>query len=117
MSFNPIRELHHTPRFKKDLKTVSKKYKNLEPLVSDFFQEVCSNRRNVQGNRIPGANQPVFKSRVPLGDKGKRSGARVIYYCDTAKVVALFIYAKNDKEDIPMKEILTALKAFDLLPP
>ena len=41
---------------------------------------------------------------------GKRRGARIIYYCDEERVVALFIYAKNTISDIPVKEIKDALK-------
>ena len=40
-----------------------------------------------------------------------------IYYCDDSRVPALFVYAKNDRDDIPVPEILEALDEFGLLPP
>lgn len=65
--------------------------------------------RNVDG-------LPVFKERLGLGNLGKRRGVRVIYYCDNARVVALFVYAKARRGDVPSNEIRAALAAADLLP-
>ena len=58
---------------------------------------------------------PVFKQRLRLGGRGTRSGARIIYYCDSELVVALALYTKSDRADIPRKEIRQALKAAGLV--
>jgi len=46
---------------------------------------------------------------------GKRKGARIIYFCDEERVVALFVYAKNSLSDVPVNEIRAALNATGLL--
>ena len=52
---------------------------------------------------------PVYKRRLPLDGKGKRGGARLIYYCDGERIVLLAIYAKSAREDIPTRAINEAL--------
>lgn len=44
--------------------------------------------------------------------KGKQGGARLIYYRDEERVVALFLYSKGDVTDIPVKEIREALAPY-----
>ena len=62
-------------------------------------------------NRLSGvlSGLPVYKGRIPLSGTGKRGGARLIYYCDEQSLVLLFIYAKNAKSGVPVKEINDAL--------
>ena len=63
------------------------------------------------GSEIPGAGG-VRKIRVATEGKGKRSGARVIYYwySDDAPIYALAVYGKNKKIDLsaPEKKAVTA---------
>jgi hypothetical protein len=53
-------------------------------------------------NRVRGL--PVYKERLPLNGAGKQGGARIIYYCTQSAVVAVTIYAKNERE--PSNEII-----------
>ncbi|MCY4170535.1 MAG: hypothetical protein OXF08_02930 [Bacteroidetes bacterium] len=54
---------------------------------------------------------PVFKIRCRTGeDKGLRSGARIIYYKNDSKIIALYIYLKSDRNVISDKEIMKILK-------
>src|SRR6185437_7134328 len=63
-----------------------------------------------QGDLIPGLNgAPVFKLRMPLGNHGKRGGARLVYYCSEQAVVPLFVYSKNDLTDLTPHVIVDAL--------
>ena len=57
------------------------------------------------GDEIPGTGG-VRKVRVPAKGKGKRSGARVIYYwySEDAPLYALLVYAKNKKTDLTPDE-------------
>ena len=57
------------------------------------------------GDMIPGTGG-VRKVRVTLEGRGKRGGARVIYYyhSDAIPLFALLIYAKNEKADITPAE-------------
>ena len=36
---------------------------------------------------------------------------RIIYYCDPNLVLAMYVYAKSNTEDIPVKQIRDALSA------
>ncbi|MCY4674801.1 MAG: type II toxin-antitoxin system RelE/ParE family toxin [Bacteroidetes bacterium] len=54
--------------------------------------------------------KPVYKIRCGTKNMGARSGARIIYYKDDSKLIALHIYVKNDRENVPSKEIMTFLK-------
>jgi hypothetical protein len=53
------------------------------------------------GDLIPGAGG-LRKVRVPLAGRGKRGGARVIYYVydQTLPIYLLLAYAKNERDDL-----------------
>jgi hypothetical protein len=53
------------------------------------------------GDVIPGA-KGLRKLRRPASGRGKRGGARVIYYFVTAeqKILLIYAYAKNTQEDL-----------------
>lgn len=57
------------------------------------------------GDEIPGAGG-VRKLRFGAKGKGKRGGARVIYYwySDDAPIYALLVYGKNEKTDLKPEE-------------
>jgi mRNA-degrading endonuclease RelE of RelBE toxin-antitoxin system len=57
------------------------------------------------GDEIPGAGG-VRKLRVAAKGKGKRGGARVIYYwySDESPIYALLAYGKNEKSDLKPDE-------------
>lgn len=70
------------------------------------------------GDEIPGTGG-VRKIRFALQGRGKRGGARVVYYYldDTFPIYALLAYPKNAKTDLTsdekkaVKKFVTALKA------
>lgn len=53
------------------------------------------------GNVIPGTGG-LRKARVALRGRGKRGGARVIYFwhARTARMLMLYAYSKNEREDL-----------------
>jgi len=57
------------------------------------------------GDEIPGAGG-VRKLRFAASSRGKRGGARVIYYwySEDAPIYALLVYAKNVRTDLSPKE-------------
>ncbi|MEO1308496.1 MAG: type II toxin-antitoxin system RelE/ParE family toxin, partial [Pseudomonadota bacterium] len=66
------------------------------------------------GDEIPGTGG-VRKVRFAASGRGKRGGARVIYYYldDTIPIYALLVYAKNVKTDMnpEQKQAVAALAA------
>jgi hypothetical protein len=60
----------------------------------------------VAGDLIPGSGG-VRKLRWGLEGRGKRGGARVIYYFHSERIplFALGLYAKNDRSDLSRNEI------------
>ena len=57
--------------------------------------------------------------RVPVQRRGKRGGARVVYYCDQERLLALSIFLKSEKADLSpadRKQIEDPLQAAGLWP-
>ena len=57
-----------------------------------------------------------IKNVSPLGNRGKLGGARLIYYCDGDLILALYIYAKSERSDVPLEEINKVLAEYNLTP-
>jgi hypothetical protein len=57
------------------------------------------------GDLIPGTGG-LRKVRVPLAGRGKRGGARVIYYVydQTLPIYLLLAYAKNERDDLSSEQ-------------
>jgi hypothetical protein len=111
------RQIQQNDRFDKDLRSVCRKHHDLEDNVKGALTTIATSE-TPPGDKIPGiGGQPAYKLRIKCGNKGKRGGARLIYYCAEALVVPLFIYVKNEIEDIPRKEIADALVAAGLVAP
>ena len=66
------------------------------------------------GDEIPGTGG-VRKVRIAASGRGKRGGARVIYYYldETMPIYALLVYAKNARDDMTPEEkrLVAALAA------
>ena len=98
-----------TPKFRGQLAKLSKKHRGLEDQVIDFLKDLADEKVR-PGDRISGVGgRPVFKVRIPLGNRGKRGGARIIYYRDTDRLWALFLYAKGEQGNISDADIQKAL--------
>lgn len=105
------RRIERTDVFESNLKRLVRKHHNFARTVDEFLNEEAQ-RSVPSGMKIPGlGGQPVYKVRLPLDGTGKRGGARLIYYCSTDLVLAMYAYAKSDAEDIPVKQIRDALSS------
>lgn len=92
-----------TPRFKKDAKSLFKKYKNL---TNDLEQLNTILLNNPESGTPLGNN--IFKIRIPNSSipTGKSGGFRVITYCIANETLFLLtIYSKSDRESITSNEI------------
>ncbi len=105
MSYNIIA----TPRFKKEIKKLLKKYSSLE---KEYLQLVDSLEQNPKLG-VP-MGKGCYKIRVSIASKGKgkSGGARVITHLVVLKkeVYLLTIYDKSKQEAISDKELLEVLK-------
>ncbi|HSJ66458.1 MAG TPA: type II toxin-antitoxin system RelE/ParE family toxin [Anditalea sp.] len=98
-----------TTAFKKDYKSLLKKYKSLKseilPLIASLEEDPT------QGTSL---GNDCYKIRISIAskNKGKSSGARVITCVKVVKetVYLLTIYSKSEKENISNKELNNLLK-------
>jgi mRNA-degrading endonuclease RelE of RelBE toxin-antitoxin system len=100
MSSNYI-EILLTPRFKKDLSQLAKRYRSIRKDLDPLVEQLKSGE--FIGDRISGLNNQVFKVRLKNSNiqKGKSAGYRVVYYVKTeTSVVLVTIYSKSDRSDI-----------------
>ena len=98
-----------TPRFLKDIKSLSKKYSSLKYEIAELINSLQSNPE--QGTPI---GHHCFKIRLAIASKGKgkSGGARVITCIRVVSttVFLLAIYDKSEKENITNEELLSILK-------
>jgi mRNA-degrading endonuclease RelE of RelBE toxin-antitoxin system len=99
--------------FVKDIKGLSKKYKNIKSDLKSLQKELLENPKSgiSLGNNCYKIR--VANSSIPTG---KRAGFRVIYYYFDPKgvIYLMTIYSKNDMENLSDEKILEILKDNDL---
>lgn len=97
-------EISATPRFKRDIKKLVKKY----PSIKQEFANLITSLQNSPEQGSPLGNH-CFKIRLAIASKGKgkSGGARVIthIYIQGAVVFLLTIYDKAEKDNITDKEL------------
>ncbi len=98
-----------TPRFKRDIKQLSKKYHSIKNDLADLIEELEKNPE--QGTSL---GLRSFKIRLAIASKGKgkSGGARVITHIviQELNVFLLTIYDKSEKENISDKELQDLLE-------
>ena len=84
MQSKPI-VIEFTPEFKRNLKTLSKKYRSIRRDVDPVIDRL--QKGEVMGDQIPGVGYALFKVRVQNRNtqKGKSGGYRMIYYFKNSK--------------------------------
>ncbi len=107
------RTIERAQRFKRDLKKL-RRHRGLSSKVQDILSGLATDIIP-DGDQFPGLGErPVFKIRCGTENMGRRKGARIIYYKDDLKLVALCIYLKNDRDNVPGKEIMAVLEKYVL---
>lgn len=106
MTEQPLVKVEASLTFKRNIKTLGKKYrsirKDVEPVIKQLQQG------ELPGDKITGVGYSVFKLRVKNSDvaKGKSGGYRLIYYCQTATgIILLTIYTKSEQVNIAAEDI------------
>lgn len=112
----PLISIELTPRFKRDLKELAKRYpsirQDIEPLINQLQQG------EILGDLVKGIKYRVFKVRVKNSNiqKGKSAGYRVIYYLKTETAIILTtIYSKSDFSDVSNSFIEEAIALYESL--
>jgi addiction module RelE/StbE family toxin len=104
-------QIKFSPRFKKDLQRLAKKYHQIRSDISPFIEKLQN--KDLLGDRISGTKYIVYKARVKNSDleKGQSAGYRIIYFVpqhDT--IILLTVYAKSDQPDIRPHQIEQIIK-------
>lgn len=110
-----MREIERSPAYKKDLKKLVRKYRDLKRTVNEYLEACALHGPASNAHRMPDLDgRPVYKQRLKLGNKGTRGGARLIFFCNSEVVRAVRLYVKTDTADIPSQSIRKALSEHDL---
>ncbi len=103
-----------TPRFKKDLRELAKRYRSIRSDIQPLIEQLQAGE--IPGDRIAGVKYQVFKVRLKNSNiqKGKSGGYRVIYYLKTAQAIILAtIYSKSDISDVNNEIIEEAIAQYE----
>ncbi|NET65400.1 MAG: type II toxin-antitoxin system RelE/ParE family toxin [Moorea sp. SIO1G6] len=107
-------EIKVTPEFKRSLRTLAKRYRNIRSDVQPIIEQLQSGE--IIGDQIPSIPYTVFKVRVRNSNiqKGKSGGYRVIYYLKTSSnIILVTIYSKSDQGDITSDTIKRIVANFE----
>jgi len=108
-------EVQFTPEFKRNLRALSKKYRNIRLDIQPVLEQIM--KGNFVGDKIPQTGEYIIlKVRVRNRDirKGKSAGYRLIYYVKTEKnSILITIYSKTEKSNITPDQIRRILKKYE----
>lgn len=114
MSEQPLIQVETSPTFKRNLRTLAKKYRSIRHDIQPVLEQL--QKGELPGDKIPDIGYPVFKLRVRNSDiqKGKSGGYRLIYYVKTVKgIILLTIYAKSEQNDIIAEDIRNIIAEYE----
>ncbi len=102
-----------TPEYRKNLKNLAKKYRNIRSDTVPIFVEL--QKENFIGDRLSGFDLEIYKVRIKNSNikKGKSAGYRLIYLVESAtSILLLTIYSKSEQADISDSQIKSIVKEF-----
>ena len=102
-----------TPKFKRQLKKLLKKYNSLKNEIDKF--EIMLSENPFGGVEII-KNTYKIRLKIKSKGKGKSAGARIIYFIviDDKDIYLLSIYDKSEKANISEKKIKELIKQYKL---
>ena len=103
-------EIKYINSFRKDLKKLAKRYKNIKKDYEKLLFLLSNNNPKEIGTSI---GHHCYKLRLKNSDiqKGKSGGYRVIYFYIEDNIITLIsIYSKSDLANIDENEIIERLK-------
>lgn len=104
-----------TPEYKRNLKKLAKKYRNIRSDTQFVLTELQEG--NFRGDRLSGFGKDdfVYKLRIKNSNlkKGKNAGYRLIYLLESEiSILLLTIYSKSEQEDISINEVKSIMSEF-----
>lgn len=114
---SPPIEVVFTPEFKRNLRQLAKKYRQIKTDVQPLLDELTQGQ--TPGDQIPGVQYTVFKVRAKNSDsrKGKSGGYRIIYQRVHERLIVLVtIYSKTEQSDITPQEIRQIILDYEAQP-
>lgn len=115
MSDKSMVKVEVSPTFKRNIKTLKKKYRSIRQDIEPIIKQLQNG--DLPGDRLVRINYPVFKLRVKNSDivKGKSGGYRLIYYCQTATgIILLTIYTKSEQVNIKAADLKRIIDELEL---
>jgi mRNA-degrading endonuclease RelE of RelBE toxin-antitoxin system len=103
---NQIFRIEYTSEFKRNLRTLAKKYRFIRGDIQPFIDHIKSGQ--FIGKQVKGVGDIVYKARVKNSDiqKGKSAGYRVIYWIKTPQdIILITLYSKLDQADSSPQQI------------
>jgi mRNA-degrading endonuclease RelE of RelBE toxin-antitoxin system len=103
-----------TPRFKKDLRDLAKRYRSIRTDLQGLIDQLQAGE--ISGDQVAGIQYQIFKVRLKNSNiqKGKSGGYRVIYYLKTdTKIILATIYSKSDFSDVSNETIEAAIAQYE----
>ncbi|MGB3653127.1 MAG: type II toxin-antitoxin system RelE/ParE family toxin [Rivularia sp. (in: cyanobacteria)] len=103
-----------TPRFKKDLRELAKRYRSIRSDIQALIEQLQAGE--IPGDRIAGVKYQVFKVRLKNSNiqKRKSGGYRAIYYLKTDRgIILATIYSKSDISDVSNETIEEAIGQYE----
>ena len=96
-----------TEAFERMLKPIAKQHPDVFSVLQDLIDRLEQSPK--EGTPI---GKSCYKIRIPLGNKGKRGGGRVITYVvvHQEQVLLIAIYTKNTQATLTAKELEELLK-------
>ena len=107
-------EVEVTSVFKRNLRRLIKKYRNIRKDIQPVIEQL--ERGELLGDRLSGLDYLVFKLRVRNSDtqKGKSGGYRLIYYLKiSTTIILLTIYSKSEQDDIAVSDLQQIIVAYE----
>lgn len=112
MSDPPV-ELKFTALFKRRLKGLAKKYRQIQTDIQPILDQLLVG--DFTGDQISGTQYTVYKVRAKNSDAqtGKSGGYRLIYQIESPTSVILhLIYAKSDQTNVTADEIQDVIDSY-----
>ena len=110
----PPVEIRFTPEFKRNLRTLSKRYRYIRSDIEPILEKLQSGI--FVGDQIPRTGFTLYKVRIRNRDaqRGKSGGYRLIYYLQTShSIILITLYSKSEQSDISVTELRRIIREFE----